>query len=51
MSGGKMLVIVGVLWIAAVIGVYIVVVQLKLGGERGIRVPDAATESSEDVGG
>ena len=43
-----MLAIIGVLWIAAVIGVYFVVVQLKLGGERGIRLSDPANQLQND---
>jgi len=38
------------LWVAVLIAVYIVIVQLKLGGEEGIRLKDdapAAQTSSE----
>jgi hypothetical protein len=48
-SGGKVLAIIGVLWVAAVVGIYIVVVQLKLGGESGIRLPDAESEPQNDA--
>ncbi len=50
-SGGRLLLIVGVLWIVALTGVYFVVVQLKLGGERGIRLPEDTDASQVDPGG
>ena len=39
-TGGKLLAIVGIAWIVVLIGVYVVIVRLKLGGEEGIRLHD-----------